>query len=208
MFQNVETSLRQAEQQFSLANNPRRSELERLGAYLAKKGKDRQAIKLVVICTHNSRRSHLGQFWAQVAATNAGLSLAAFSGGTEATACHPNTLAALERAGASVEKLTEGANPHYRILFGAGEKENIQAWSKHYSDKANPQDGFAALMVCSDADQGCPWVEGAEARFSLPYTDPKHADGSPSEAAAYDEASRIIAGEMAWLVELAKGTQK
>ncbi len=56
-----------------------------------------------------------------------------------------------------------------------------------YSDPANPHSGFAALMVCSEADAGCPFVKGASLRVSMPYLDPKVFDGSPFEAAKYAE---------------------
>lgn len=200
IFEKVSASLQDARQAFKVEQSPRREELERLAAWFKKKVAAKEPLRLVVICTHNSRRSHLGQFWSSVAARSLGIPFEAFSGGTEATTCHPNTLAALERAGARVEKLTGGNNPHYRIAFGTQDEEAIEAWSKVYSDEANPKEGFAAIMVCSDADQGCPWVEGAEARFSLPYLDPKHEDGTGNEAGAYDTASKTIAGEMAWLV--------
>ncbi len=197
----VAASLEAARQGFNITQSPRQAGLERLAAFL----KDRQAndlpIKVIVICTHNSRRSHLGQFWLTAAASRAVVALEAFSGGTEATACQPNTLAALERAGARVEKMSEGANPHYQLRYGQAETDMLEVFSKVYSHKANPQADFVALMVCSEADQGCPWVEGAVGRYSLPYRDPKYADGTPDEAAAYDEASRTIASEMAWLID-------
>ena len=51
-------------------------------------------------------------------------------------------------------------------------------------------------MVCSDADEACPFVPGAELRLSMPYDDPKAFDGTPMEEAKYDERSRQIAREM------------
>jgi arsenate reductase len=38
-------------------------------------------------------------------------------------------------------------------------------------------------MTCSEADKNCPIVLGALDRISLPYNDPKEADGTPEEAA-------------------------
>jgi len=204
IFDRILASMKDAQESFQIEQSTRRSELERLGSWFEKKAYGGEPLRLVVICTHNSRRSHLGQFWSAVAARSLDISFESYSGGTEATACHPNTLAALERAGATVNKLSGDSNPHYQIAFGSEDGEAIEVWSKVYSDEANPREGFAAIMVCSDADQGCPWVEGAEARFSLPYLDPKHADGTDKEAEAYDTASKTIAGEMAWLVAHAR----
>jgi hypothetical protein len=56
-----------------------------------------------------------------------------------------------------------------------------------YDDPANPQQGFAALLVCSEADAACPTVKGADLRVSMPYLDPKIYDGGAYEAAKYAE---------------------
>jgi hypothetical protein len=198
MFTKISETFDQAMQTLRLAESPRKAELERLAQYLTTKAQAGEIPKLIVICTHNSRRSHLGQFWLAVAGAQFEFDLESYSGGTDATACHPNTLAALQRAGAEVTALSAPPNPRYKI--GYGEDLAIEAWSKVFSDVGNPQTGFAALMVCTDADEACPIVPGAEARFALPYLDPKHADGTPDEPAAYDLASQTIAGEMAWVV--------
>ena len=191
---------------FNLAESPRQSELLRLAGYLWQKQMAGEAARLVVICTHNSRRSHLGQFWLAAAAAVAGADVIAYSGGTEATACHPNTLAALARAGAQITRQTDGANPQYAVAFGTAASEQVIAFSKHFAEPPNPRQGFAALMVCNEADQGCPLVPGAEARFALPYIDPKHADGFATQDAAYDLACKTIAQEMLWVTEKAPMT--
>ena len=60
-------------------------------------------------------------------------------------------------------------------------------FSKHYDDPANPQQGFAALMVCGEADAACPFVKGSALRVSMPYLDPKIYDGGAYESAKYAE---------------------
>jgi hypothetical protein len=60
-------------------------------------------------------------------------------------------------------------------------------FSKKYDDPANPPEGFAALMVCGEADAACPLVKGAAVRISMPYLDPKIYDDSSFEAAKYAE---------------------
>ena len=60
-------------------------------------------------------------------------------------------------------------------------------FSKRYDDPSNPQNGFAALMVCSEADASCPSVRGASLRVSMPYLDPKIYDGGDYESAKYSE---------------------
>jgi arsenate reductase len=54
-------------------------------------------------------------------------------------------------------------------------------------------------MTCTSADQGCPFVAGAEKRFSIPFEDPKIADGTPEQASKYEERSLQIATEMKFI---------
>jgi arsenate reductase len=119
------------------------------------------------------------------------------SGGTAPSACNARTVTALQAIGVEVEptgaKAPRGepktANPIYRVRWGGSGEPAMEAleFSKTYGDPANPQAGFAALMVCSEADAGCPFVKGASLRLSMPYLDPKTYDGSPFEAAKYAE---------------------
>src|SRR5262245_32324659 len=76
-------------------------------------------------------------------------------------------------------------NPVYRVSWGEG-VETFE-FSKHYGDPSNPQSGFAALMVCSEADDACHFVKGATLRLSMPYLDPKIYDGGSYESAKYSE---------------------
>ena len=137
--------------------------------------------------------------WAQVAAAYFGVTgITAFSGGTEATACNPRTIAALARAGLGVIKTTEGDNPVYEIRFDE-RMPPVVAFSKVYDQSPNPTDNFAAIMTCSHADENCPVVPGAEKRFSIPYTDPKESDGTLAETSTYDARCRQIATEMKYV---------
>jgi len=63
----------------------------------------------------------------------------------------------------------------------------MKEFSKLYADPANPQSGFAALMVCGEADASCPLIKGASARISMPYLDPKIDDNAAYESAKYAE---------------------
>ena len=103
----------------------------------------------------------------------------------------------MERAGFGVEN-PGGDNPHYRVQW-LPEQDAEECFSKKYDDAFNPQDAFAAVMVCSDADAACPFVPGADLRVSLPYEDPKVADDTDGEAAKYDERAGQIATEMLYL---------
>lgn len=171
--------------------------------YLSRKGKA-SPIDWVFICTHNSRRSHFGQVWAAVWAHALGwTNVRTYSGGTEATAFHPNAIAALERAGFVIKKESEASNPVYAVQFSK-ETTPVKCFSKVYSDTANPQEGFCAIMTCSEADEACPTVFGAEQRIALPYDDPKVADGTPQEAQRYDERCLEIATDLYYVFQQAK----
>jgi arsenate reductase len=160
-------------------------------------GKD---ANLTFICTHNSRRSHMSQIWAQTAACYYGLEhVQAFSGGTEATACNCRTVAAMRRAGFSIVKSTEGGNPIYFIQYSDAHPP-IRAYSKLYNGEGNPNQGFIALMTCSQADKKCPVVEGAIAKYAIHYVDPKVCDDTPDEPDAYNERCREIAREMFYIM--------
>ncbi|MCH2110744.1 MAG: hypothetical protein MK135_15595 [Polyangiaceae bacterium] len=176
----------------------RKKQLKKLALFIETKKKSGEEADLTFICTHNSRRSHLSQLWSATAAAYYGVQgVKTYSGGTESTAFNPRAVAAVERAGFQVEK-PEGENPHYLVSFGP-QAQKQECYSKKYNDAKNPQKNFAAIMTCSQADKNCPTVEGAVLRVPIPYVDPKEADGTPKEAATYDERSRQIASEMFYL---------
>ncbi|NQU52090.1 MAG: protein-tyrosine-phosphatase [Bacteroidetes bacterium] len=177
----------------------RKEQLEEIAKYIGEKAKSNSPINLTFICTHNSRRSHLSQIWAQAAAVYYNVpNVNCFSGGTEATAFNHRSVKALQIAGFEIKQLDETKNPKYKVYFDA-DKNYIEGFSKKFSDKNNPQDDFAAIMTCSHADQVCPLVPGATARFAIPYLDPKVADNTPNEENKYNERCKQIATEMFYL---------
>lgn len=173
----------------------RQKALNAIAGYIQRCRVENRPARLNFICTHNSRRSHFGQVMAQVLAAHLGLKIETFSGGTEATAFHPNAVKTLRGLGVDIEKSDGSANPHYRIITGNIETETF---SKVYSENPNPKQDFAAVMVCSSADAGCPFVAGAEVRISLPFEDPKISDGTPGEEAIYRNRALEIGTEIAW----------
>ncbi|MGF1464760.1 MAG: protein-tyrosine-phosphatase [Sandaracinaceae bacterium] len=183
---------------FDAIPEPRRADLERLAAFVRDRRASAEEASLTFICTHNSRRSHMSQLWAATAAAWYGVDgVGTYSGGTEATAFNPRAVAALQRAGFRIES-PGGDNPHYQVTYGP-EGPPMECFSKVYDDPFNPQEGFAAVMTCTAADEACPFVAGAALRVSLPYVDPKEADDTPAEASRYDERLRQIATEMMYL---------
>lgn len=178
----------------------RRALLDRAVGFIGKELGEGGEVDLTFICTHNSRRSHLSQIWAQVGAHYYAVgTVRTFSGGTESTACNIRTVRALRRAGLSVVATTQGGNPRYLVQYSESEPP-IEAYSKVYNVDGNPRKGFAAVMCCADADERCPDVDGAEFRLALDYVDPKVSDGTPAEAATYDERSVQIATEMFYIM--------
>jgi len=159
-----------------------------------------KAANLTFICTHNSRRSHMSQIWAQTAAYHYGLkNVHAYSGGTEVTACNCRTITAMRRVGFDIQDATSGDNPLYLVRY-AEDRPALRAYSKLYNADANPKSDFIALMTCSVADKSCPVVAGAVARHAIHYADPRLCDDTPTETAAYNERCREIAREMFYIM--------
>ena len=177
----------------------RKAVLQPLVDYIISKNKVNQTVQLNFICTHNSRRSHLAQIWAQVMAEYFDVkNVACFSGGTEATAIYPMVVETLENTGFEFSKEGESKNPIYNIKY-AEWKNFIIAFSKKYDDGANPTTDFAAIMTCSQADEGCPFVAGSEKRIAIMYEDPKISDETPQQKEVYAERSKQIATEMKYV---------
>jgi arsenate reductase len=188
----------QALQHFDGIPDERKRALENVAVFVSSKRKAKQAAELIFICTHNSRRSHMGQLWGAASAAHFGLEgVRTYSGGTEATAFDPRALFALEKAGFVFEN-PRGDNPRYLATYDEGGPV-IECFSKTYDDPFNPAEGFAAIMTCSEADEACPVVPGAALRAPIRYEDPKVADGTPEEASTYDARCLQIATEMLYL---------
>jgi len=199
MYPKLEKSIKEIKGQIGEIPDERKEELDALAEFIQTKVDKNETAKLTFICTHNSRRSHMSQIWAATAAADYGLGdkVATYSGGTEATAFNPRAVKAMKVLGFQIEAEGED-NPVYTVTY-ADEGPKLKCWSKVFEDLANPSQGFAAVMTCSHADEACPIVPGAEARFSIPYEDPKAADNTPEEAERYLERSRQIASEMFYI---------
>lgn len=196
VFKNIIDKINEIDKQFDQINNERKELLNSFAEYILRKIKDGKEINLTFICTHNSRRSHISQIWAQAAAKYFGVkNVKCYSGGTEATAFNPRAVKAMEKAGFKVEKQDNSDNPLYLVYY-SDEEEPLKCFSKVYNDPFNPQKEFAAIMTCSDADENCPVVFGAEKRFPIRYEDPKAFDGTDKEEEKYDERVEQIGREM------------
>ena len=180
-------------------SNDRKETLQPLVTFIQDKVDKKLPITINFICTHNSRRSHLSQIWAQTIAHFFNIeNVTCFSGGTEATAMFPKVAEILEKTGFDIIKLSEGNNPIYSIKFDDN-SHPIIGFSKTYDHKFNPKSNFAAIMTCSSADQGCPFISGAEKRIPITYEDPKAFDNTDLQDQKYLERSYQIATEMKYV---------
>lgn len=173
--------------------------LEPLIDYINLKFNNRKEIRLNFICTHNSRRSHLSQVWAQALGYYYNIKdLFCYSGGTESTSLFPAVAKALQASGFKVDCQTQTKNPLYAIEFAVNETP-VKGFSKTYDHAENPKTAFAAILTCSQADKDCPYIPGAEVRISLPFEDPKAFDNTPQQGEKYIERSLQIATELKYV---------
>ncbi|WP_306642322.1 low molecular weight phosphatase family protein [Sanyastnella coralliicola] len=180
----------------------RKDELQELADFISEKRQKNEPVDLTFICTHNSRRSHLSQIWAATAAAYYELDgISTFSGGTEATAFNIRAVNALRKDGFKISD-AQGDNPNYELQMAPG--SHMVCFSKKYTHESNPQSGFIAIMTCSHADESCPIVYGAEARFPIRYIDPKVSDDTDLEDSTYYARSHQIGREMLWLMSRVK----
>ncbi len=173
--------------------------LDALVNFIRAKLQKKEKVALCFICTHNSRRSQFAQVWATALSYYFGIpNISCHSGGTEVTAVFPEVLRALQHCGFRTEIFKEGSNPVYHISYSPNQPP-VKAFSRVYDDASNPQEDFAAIMTCSEAEKECPVIPGASVRIALPFEDPKAYDGTPVAAEKYAETSRKIANELLYV---------
>ena len=177
----------------------RKNTLQLLIDYIQSKVDSKQDIYLNFICTHNSRRSHLSQVWAQVLAHYFNIkNVFCYSGGTEATALFPMAAKTLENTGFDIQIIADGSNPIYAIKYSDNEHPII-GYSKKFDSDFNPRSDFAAILTCSSADQDCPFIAGAEVRIPITFEDPKAFDHTPQQTKKYQERSLQIATDLKYV---------
>lgn len=197
MFPKIKSTIEQLS--FDTISEERKQVLAPLVQFIQSKTNSGLAIRLNFICTHNSRRSHLSQVWAQTAAAYYNIkNVFCYSGGTEATALFPKVAETLVNTGFEVKIISEGDNPIYAIKYNTSDHPVI-GFSKSYEDDFNPQSEFAAILTCSQADGGCPFIAGAEKRIPITFDDPKAFDNTPLQTEKYQERSIQIATEFLYV---------
>ena len=200
-FSKLKKYIEQSIDQFDMISYERKNNLKSLSVDIKALLSSSNYANLNFICTHNSRRSHLSQLWAQTAAHYYNIkNVYCFSGGTKATEFNRNAIDAIERAGFTSLKITNSLNPTYHVFYT---NNNFSThYSKIYYDPPNPNTNFIAVMTCGDANESCPVVDGCSKKISLLYEDPKKFDGTSKESIAYDDRCREISRELLFTFSL------
>ncbi len=202
LYPEIETTIKSLN--ISSVSVERKVFLQSLVDYIQAKKDSNEKIKLSFICTHNSRRSHLSQVWAQAMSSYFNIKgVTCYSGGTEATAVYPMVIETLNNSGFHISSSDKKENPVYDIKYAENETE-VMVFSKTYDDAFNPTKSFAAIMTCSQADKRCPFIAGAQKRIPITYDDPKEFDNTPQQAAKYKERSLQIATELFYVFSMVK----
>jgi len=200
----LKSNIKELASSFDLIPDQRKSELKDFSQSIKNDLANDNQSRLIFVCTHNSRRSQLSEIWMRTAAHYYGITgIQSYSGGTESTAFNSRMVYAVKRYGFELEVLDKGDNTVYQQII-AGKYFGPKMFSKKYDDTHNPDSDFIAVMVCSDADQKCPFVPGAQSRIALPYLDPKAYDNTPDEQKAYDDKVIEIGREILYVVSLLK----
>lgn len=204
IFPSLQATIDKLVSEFQQIPEDRKKIATELANFVSNKVANHQKAFLNFICTHNSRRSHIAQIWAQTAAYYFRVpNVVCFSGGTEATAFNPRAVKAMQDVGFIISKIGEGDNPLYEVRFSS-DAPPIVSFSKKYDDPFNQSNDFAAIMTCSHADNNCPMVLGASKRIAITYDDPKNFDGTSHETEKYAERTLEIGREMLYVFSMIK----
>jgi arsenate reductase len=179
--------------------------LQPLIDYINLKLNNCEEVRLNFICTHNSRRSHLAQVWAQTMAQYFNLrQVFCYSGGTESTSMYTAAVNTLKEFGFEIDVIADNDNPVYSIKYCLNQLPII-GFSKCFDHPFNPKTDFAAILTCSDADDGCPFIDGADVRIPITFEDPKVYDNTNLQNEKYLERGIQIAAELKYVFSKVNG---
>jgi hypothetical protein len=94
----------------------RTKRFEEIASWLAARVRSGDEAELLFVCTHNSRRSHMSQLWAQAAAYAKGLKVKTHSAVTETTTFTPRAVKALQAHGIKIVETGEVKDVRKRRL--------------------------------------------------------------------------------------------
>ena len=115
---------------------------------------DGAPLRLLVLCTHNSARSQMGEGWIRHHASRLELDAEVWSAGTEATRVKPDAIAVMREVGID--------------LSGHA--------SKTLWDVPDPLSFDVVLTVCDDANETCPAYPADTTRLHVSFPDPSGND--------------------------------
>jgi arsenate reductase len=110
--------------------------------------------RILVMCTHNSARSQMGEGWLRKLAQQAGLEADIWSAGTEKTLVKPPAIQVMEEIGIDLDTHT----------------------SKTVAEIPNPDNFDAVLTVCDSANDACPYFPAQTRRYHVSLPDPSGHD--------------------------------
>ena len=113
------------------------------------------AVRLLVLCTHNSARSQMAEGWLDYHAAELGLRAEVFSAGTEKTFVKPEAVTVMQEVGISLSGHSS------KTLF-----ELPDVWFD------------VVLTVCDSANEACPAYPAQTTRLHVSFPDPS---GKPLE---------------------------
>lgn len=201
---NTYTFFEEAKNAISNLTFERKELLLNIANCITEEYKEREKLNLNFICTHNSRRSQIAQIWSFFAAEYFNIeNIYSYSGGTEVTAFHRNTVRSLQHVGFEFNVIDfSHQNPKYLITFNKT-KKSILGYSKVFDDQENKYP-YIAITTCDSADENCPFIPDAIERFHLPFTDPKHADNTDLTSETYLQTNKEIACELYFIFDEVK----
>ncbi|WP_119356777.1 arsenate reductase ArsC [Meiothermus granaticius] len=109
-------------------------------------------MRLLVLCTHNSARSQMGEGWIRYWSDALGLPAEIFSAGTEATLVKPEAIEVMREAGVDISSHT----------------------SKTLFDLPDPWNFDVVLTVCDGAKEACPVYPAKTQRLHVSIPDPSN----------------------------------
>jgi len=107
-------------------------------------------MRLLILCTHNSARSQMGEGWLRYWSQKLGLEAEVFSAGTEATFVKPEAVEVMKEVGIDLCEHT----------------------SKTLFDLPDPWDFGVVLTVCDSVNETCPAYPAKTHRLHVSFPDP------------------------------------
>jgi arsenate reductase (thioredoxin) len=138
-------------------------------------------LRLLVLCTHNSARSQMGEGWLRHHAQRVGLTAEVASAGTVATRVKPEAVTVMAEVGIDLEHHT----------------------SKTIADLPDPVAFDVVLTVCDDANEACPVYPARTTRLHVAFPDP-----SGKDVSAWRAVRDAIGVTMARLAEALAGGER